>query len=134
MAVMTRSGWAGPLSGKMGNVVVVESAYGTILREAVGRSGEKSPLQIESERRMAKASRAFGSLTREEGQEWAAYGKTLAEPHPKTGRVVGLSGKQAFNRLANKLLQIDLQAELPRTPPTAPFFGDGVRVTIIPLP
>ena len=115
-------------------MVFVETAYGTVVREAPARGGAKSALQQAGERRLAAASRAFGALSREEGQAWAAYGATLAEPHPKTGRVVGLSGQQAFNRLASKRLQIDPHAALPKAPPTAPFFGDGLRATVEAVP
>jgi hypothetical protein len=130
MAIMTAASWAGPLSGKIDDAVLVQSRYGTIVRSMPEKGAPRSPLQTQSEARMAAASRAFGELTREEGQAWAAFGQTLAEAHPKTGRIVGLSAQQAFNRLANKLLQIDAQAVLPRVPPTEPFFGDGVRVTV----
>ena len=130
MAVVVTTGWAGPLSGKLGNAVFVRTAHGTVLRERPDGSSGKSPLQLASEARIARASRAFRELTREEGKAWSTFGQTVAEAHPRTGRVVALSGQQAFNRLATKLLQIDPQAVLPHAPPTAPFFGDGLRVTV----
>ena len=132
MAVARTAGWVGTLSGRMGSIVLVETEYGTVVRDRPRGPRGKSALQVESEARLAAASRAFGALTREEGRAWAAYGAELAEAHPRTGRVVGLSAQQAFNRLASKLLQIDPRAALPKAPPAAPFFGDGVRVTVSP--
>ena len=129
MGFATTRGWAGSLSGEIDGLVLVDSKYGTVMRTApTWRQRAKSPRQQESEARMARASGAFGNLSRAEAEAWTLFGETLAEPHPRTGVVAPLSGQQAFNRLALRLLMIDPLAEPPREPPRAPFFGDGVRV------
>lgn len=130
MAKMTASFLFDGISGRVGRAVFVRTKYGAVVRDKPFRRAPSTPAMVEAQARMRTASRAYGTLTREEGIAWGRYAASIAAPDPETGVVVAPSGQQAYNALATRLLQMSPQGALPRLPPEAPFPGDGVRVTI----
>lgn len=133
MAILRLGPLTGSLSGTSGNSVYVRSAYGTILRTRPLRFAEASNAQTETRLRMSRVSTAWRALTIEQAAEWRRYARTLAESQNGPGEQVPVHAQNLFVRLGMKVLQIDPLADVPLEPPSTPFLGDAVLVSVSPI-
>lgn len=121
----------GGLSGTSGPCVFVRQRDGRqVLRVRTTPSDPKTAAQMAMRLAMQRAAATFSQLTPEEHRAWLAYARQLAENAWSERRTVPVNATNAYRTLALKILQLDREAELPRTPPSTPFGGDAVRVTV----
>lgn len=118
------------LHGKSGNSVFVRTSGGISVRDHVIPHDPKSPLQLAARRRLSLCADAWHQLSPEQGQAWRAYAAKLSSrlPGGQTGKIV--RAQNIFNALACKVLQVNPEATIPLDPPSRPFGGDGVEVTV----
>ena len=129
MAKATTAAWLGGLSGRLQNVYFAETPYGTQLRVLPERRAAPTEGEMAQRRRIAAVGRLWNALDREAMLAWKAYGEGLGAG-PVTGRTLGVAGYNAFSRLASKRLQLWPQEPVPSLPPTAPFFGDAMALSV----
>ncbi len=130
-----RTGLLAPgVSGRVGGVVFAQTPQGTVLRERPVRRSKPTGAMQTSMRRMTRVAAVFRTLSAEQAQAWRNYARTLNPAQAESAVNQGPSGQQLFNAYGLKLLQIDASAEIPVTPPSGPFFGDGVGVSASAVP
>lgn len=130
MAVAVLNGLVGSLSGKVGNVVFVNTADCIIVRARPSRTRKTSEAQLAARERMRIASRAWQKLSEPTVKAWGEYAKSLQSFDSATGRTFAPRPMNLFTTLYGKLLQIDLEAEPPLNPPSLVFTGDALSPVI----
>lgn len=116
------------LKGRIGNAVFVELPIGAVVRGRPLVTAKPTAAQRTARERFTQAAAGYQTLTPAQAQAWREYARTLDPKQAEGGRSLGPSGQQVYTRYANKILQIDSQAEVPSTPPAGVFPGDGVRI------
>ena len=112
------------ISGELWGAVLVTMPDGTtVLRQKPTRRPVRTEAQERASARLKPVGEAWRGLAPEAHAAWvyAAGG---------TGRAAYLM----FTALASKCLQMRPGAPVPLLPPTVPFAGDGIRVTVDSLP
>lgn len=118
-----KGGILGEGSGRLAGAVMVRTAAGKVyLREHVIPRNPNTEKQRAWRALRAQAMRAYRTLSPEQVQNWARYGRERAiDGHP--WRAV-----DAFMALSSKFLQVDADRVIPLDPPEALFVGDAVVV------
>ncbi len=134
LAKVTPNPFIGPLSGKMGNVVFLNTPSGVVMRGHTYPRNPKTTAQQQGRWRFAQASAAFGALEPAQRLLWEFYAD-----EQKARGLLSSSGKtptarSSFLDLAQKVLQVDPDALIPALPPAAVFFGDVISVTAQGIP
>ncbi len=118
------------LRGKDGNVVIKRNRSGLILTPRITPSNPGTLAQKGVRGNMTKAAKTYKGLTESQGNAWEAYGATLIRHNPITGQTYTSTGINAFVELATKFLQVTPGGTIPLTPPSTPFTGDGITITV----
>lgn len=134
MSKVRGSAVASGISGRMGEVVFIQSKFGTIARTLGQTRHAPTTAQSMARMRMARASAAFRAMTLEQAALWRDYAFRAALSEPRESDRPPLSAQQIFCALTTKLLQIDANAEIPMSPPESPLLGDSVQFTIARVP
>jgi hypothetical protein len=116
-------------SGKLGNVVIVRSREGTVIRELVIPRNPQTPAQIAVRTALKKSAQAFETFNAAQEAEWERYAQREAERDDVTGKVTNPTAINAFVGLAAKFLQVTPNGTIPLTPPATDYNGDSVTVT-----
>ena len=112
------------ISGKLwGGVLAVQPDGTTVLRDAPRRRRPPTPAMRAAAARFEPVAQAWRAIPPEAIGLWRAYAAQR-----------GTQPYRAFTALASKRLQMRPGAPVPLLPPTAPFAGDGIRVTVDSLP
>lgn len=126
MARVKTSLLAGGLAGSVGNVTFRRTPAGTqILERGRGRD-PRTPAQRAARDRMRLAGQAWLALSFQEAEAWREFARRLAP----SALVRAPQPVNVFKTLATRVLAVDPGAAIPSLPPSAPFGGDAVRVTI----
>ncbi|RYG26556.1 hypothetical protein EON82_02770, partial [bacterium] len=118
----------GGARGKLGNVVIIPTTDGVILRERVTPNNPQTAAQMIARNRQTKAMRAWKALPDEPYRSWCAYAQSLAAPSPRTGLTVTPRPDNLFCAHYSPMLLVDPTALPPETPPAQAFFGDVIVV------
>ncbi len=127
---MTVGAFAGALSGKSGSTVFVLTEGGVVVRDRVVPHNPCTAVQVFARQRLARATQAWSNMEPEQVELWEDYAQSLAQRNPATGQWRAPRPMNLFTALYVKLQQIDPAAPPPASPPTNPFFGDNVSVTV----
>jgi hypothetical protein len=115
-------------SGKLGNVVIVRSREGTVIRELVIPRNPQTPAQIAVRTALKRAAQAFETFTAAQEAEWERYAKRQSVRDDATGKITTPTAINAFVRLAAKFLQVSPNGTIPLTPPATDYNGDAITV------
>lgn len=119
----------GGLSGKAGTVVFVRQPNGAVyLRPRVTPRNPRTPAQEASRALVARAALLWRSLTVEEAVQWNLYALEQQASLQAQGIERQVRASALFTGLVAKFLQVDPNADPPRTPPSSSFDGDGISV------
>ena len=129
MAITSTPPWLGGLHGRLTNVYFAQTPYGTQMRAFPTRRAPATPGELAQQDRVRLIGRAWSALEPEAMFRWRAFAESgmTGEPGARRG---GLSGYNAFSRLAGARLRALPQDPIPSEPPTAPFFGDAPALTV----
>ncbi len=126
MAKVKLSPVMGGVSGRLGNIVLVEQPrYGVVMRQRVRPANPKSPAQQVWRNAMKRAGAAFRMLDSAQYQAWQNWIAGQTAPGEKPIPVV-----QEFMKLASKFAMANPGMPITLTPPSAPFGGDSVVVVL----
>lgn len=115
----------GGLHGSAGSATFVRTPYGVSLRARTQPRNPRTPAQVASRTRMARASFAWKQMTIEQAMAWRDYAVSLSLPAAATR----VSAQNVFIRLATKFLQVSPNGEIPLMPPSSPFGGDAISIS-----
>jgi hypothetical protein len=130
MAFVRESVGAGGQSGIIGDVVMVQTQSGTIMRSRPRGSHNRTPAQVAQGRRLELARFAWELLGDEEVAAWRTYALEQAAASPRNSRKRMTSGWSAFSGLASKYLQVHGGRTVPSLPPVGRFLGDALEVSV----
>lgn len=130
MAGLSLGVFSSGLSGKSGNTVFVQTPGGTLVRERNVPFDPKSANQIFARQRMTRASVAWSEMEPSNVEAWEDYAQSLAQRNPSTGQWRSPRPMNLFTAMYVKLLQLDIAALPPTSPPASAFFGDSVNVSV----
>ena len=114
----------------IGDVVMVQTQSGTVMRSRPHGSHVRSEAQIAQGRRLELARFAWERLSDEEAGAWRVYALEQAASSPRGSRKRMTSGWSAFSGLASKYLQIHGGRTVPSLPPLGRFLGDALEVSV----
>ena len=122
------------LRGVLGDLVFSQHPDGTQVRRRGRVRVPPTPAKAAQQARMALVSQAWARLPRALFDEWQAYAESQAWRNAATGAIVRPRAYNLYAGLASRARQVDPTLD-PTTfaPPTRPFLGDGVTLTILPL-
>ncbi|MEI6513866.1 MAG: hypothetical protein WCO51_11435 [bacterium] len=130
MAQVSTNPFLNQVSGRLGNVIFVRGTGGRLyMRERVTPKDPRTPAQVAARERLRTVAIAYHSLTSVELAQWATYAKSLWNGISPTKRPASPSPYNEFTALVTKVLQVNPQADIPRTPPTDKFLGDGITLS-----
>ena len=118
------------IRGRIGNEVAIKGRNGLVLR---GRPTYKRPTQLIQQtvqNRMTQVMAAYNTLTREQAMQWNAYASTLTRSGDTDNAPTHPTGQNVYVGLASKFLQVNPTGTVPLAPPTSPYFGDTLTVTL----
>lgn len=130
MATLTTGAGFGPMSGRLGNVVLANTADGVIMRGRPDRFDSSSPAQSQIERYMTLANQFWRKLTTPQFEAWQAYARSLGTRDPATAQVRAPKAVNVFTGLTIKYLQLHGGFTAPLDPPEGVFLGDVVKVAV----
>lgn len=114
------------LSGSVGNVAFRRTSSGTQMVERSRGRDPQTPAQRAARDRMRRAGQAWLSLSLEEAEAWREYARRLAP----SALVRPPQAVNVFKTFATRVLAVNPLVAIPVLPPSAPFGGDAVRVTV----
>ena len=121
--------------GSMSNLSFVRQNDGTLsMRERKGGKQPHSRLQTAREVVMTQVSQAWGTMSQDERDAWERYSEELHAQGATPSLSRPRPGYRVFSQLGLKALQVRPEGPVPIFPPSAPFFGDGARVSVSPSP
>jgi hypothetical protein len=109
--------------------VFVVNQYGLTLRPLVTPTDPQTPAQIAARARLSQANAAYSALSPTDRGLWADYALTVTVQDKRGGAPRHPAPQTLFVGLTAKFLQVTPQGSIPQTPPTSPFFGDGITLT-----
>ena len=118
------------LSGKVGETVYEWRGGRQVTRPYQIPHDPQTDAQLQIRDNMRAANEAYRSLTDAEFKAWKKYAAQEVRHKKYTAQTYHPTTFCAFNQLALKLLQIDPETELPTLPPTTPFLGDTITLTV----
>ena len=124
MARATQSFGFDGLTGSVGNVTIVRSDAGMVVRARTIPRNPRSPAQRAVRARLAAVARCWEGMTIEQAWAWRDYARLHEQ---LTG--VRRSGQLLFNSLAIRFLLVNPNGVIPLLPPSSAFSGDSVTFT-----
>jgi pyrophosphatase PpaX len=120
------------LRGKAGTLYVTESRIGLQVKPRAAIHNPKTAAQTGTRTHFSRATHTYKSFTPEQVAAWEAYADGQTKTQPITGRVYNHAPINTFVALATKFLQVNPTGTIPTTPPTTPFYGDSLTLSIDP--
>ena len=116
--------------GSMSNLSFVRQGDGTLsMRERKGGKQPRTPAKVAGETACRRMVRAWQEMPQEARDAWERYSEELHAQGATPSLSRPRPGYRVFSQLALKALQVRPEGPVPTLPPSAPFFGDGARVT-----
>lgn len=130
MAVINWGSMIYRIQGRIGAVNIYNTVSGPALRLR-GNSSHR-PTSTSSLLRLihASASAQWSHLTAGQVSAWDTYAQSLDRVNPVNGRHYTPSARTAYMELATVYMRLNPGAFPPVTPPSSPFSGDSVTITI----
>lgn len=116
--------------GKAGNVVFRKDKDGTHIVPHVKGTDPNTAAQQGVRTNLRKASGAFKNLSPLQYGAWKNFASNQTMHDPTDGSPYKPTPMSAFMKLACKFLQVDPDGTIPLNPPTAPFYGDDITITV----
>jgi len=110
------------ISGKVGNVVFAHVGDELVVRERVRPANPRTPRQVGARQGLVAAAKRWAQLSDEDFEAWVAYSEAVGRP-----------AYNLFVALTAKFLRMHPDQEPPTAPPAGPFFGDAVRLKVVPV-
>ena len=130
MAFVREAAGAGAQSGVLGNAVLVQTEGGTIIRSRPSGRRRRSEGQLAQDRRIRIVNGRWRELSREDASAWRGYALERAAAEPRGSRKRMASAQSLFSGLGSKYLQLHGGSLVPLLPPTGPFLGDALSVSV----
>ncbi len=119
------------ISGRMASVVYKVTKFGTDMAEFEAPSNPRTGGQIAVRGAFTKATKQWKNLTRVQADAWRAYAQRQFLEEPIGQNTYRPRGFNAFVALAAKYFAVNpTEAAAPANPPTAPFDGDVIGITV----
>ncbi len=122
------------LSGHAGNVVFVDSKYGTLARPRVKPTDPKSPAQMSMRSVFAEAARAYRKLDAQTHAKWQSYAGSQVKIQPTTGEAYHPRAIALFTALAGKRIQAGASLPASFAPPAGPWVPPNGAVSVTAIP
>lgn len=130
MAFLREAAGFGSQSGVLGNVVMVQTEGGTIMRARPASRRRRGVGRTPQAERLAIVKRAWDALDEEAVSAWRTYALERAAESPRGSRARITPAYSHFSGLASKVLQLRGGTQVPSLPPRGVFLGDGLWVTV----
>lgn len=130
MAKLAFSALVDNAEGRLGTIVLTSARNGHTARVWRRVRNPRTGAQSFVRNNLAKAARAFSSLTPEQADAWNDYGQTITRTNPLNGKTYHPAGVDVFVGLATKFLQFAPTGTIPVAPPTSDFLGDTISLTV----
>ncbi|MCW5937183.1 MAG: hypothetical protein KIT11_07750 [Fimbriimonadaceae bacterium] len=130
MAKLTPGVVVAGLHGSAGSATFVRTPYGVVLKERSVPHDPQTAAQRASRDRLRRVGRAWRALTLDQAAAWRAYAQELAEAAGGQDSGPRATAQLLFSKLGVKVLQVDPGAAVPVLPPTKPFLGDGLGLSV----
>jgi hypothetical protein len=130
VAKMQLNAFANAISGKLGNAVFSDTESGTEVRTYVIPDNPDTPAQRKVRNNFTKYTAGWSALTSAQKAQWNTYAANIKRRDKTTGKLSTPQARHIYGGLTAKYYQINPTGTAPTTPPTAPFAGDSITVTV----
>lgn len=134
MAKVRTSVLVDELAGKAGSVVFVKSRVGTLVRPRVTPANPNTPAQLVARKNLTRASTIFRGLSSSQLTQWQTYASQQTHTQPDTGHTYHPTAVSVFVGLATKVLQTGGTVDATFAPPSAPYLGDPITISVSDAP
>lgn len=132
MARLSLSALVDAASGRLGEQVIVSTRGGPVAKRRPRYRQFPHPEAAAARERMRLAAEAWNEMSPAQVEAWRAYARCVTLTNPINGRQYSPQAYNVFSGLAARFLLANPGGAIPTAPPSAPFAGEGVTLSVEP--